>query len=86
MNIPKYPDDFFDFTNGVNITDEEINQWIQEGINSMEYDRDRDHWDISTGNARVDITRYIYNENSDKYYYIIRVSKSYAEADISEEA
>jgi hypothetical protein len=32
MNIPKFPDDFYSFHNGVDISNEEINEWTQKEI------------------------------------------------------
>ena len=32
MKIPQYPQDFYDFSKGVNLTNEEVNKWIREGL------------------------------------------------------
>ena len=32
MRIPKYPYEFYDFSNGVDVSENEINKWIKKGL------------------------------------------------------
>jgi hypothetical protein len=84
MKLPKFPDDFYSFHDGVDVSDEEINEWIQEGIKFLEINGGNDYT-ISSGNTTVAIHKYYYDDYSDEYYYDIRVSKGYYQADTYDE-
>lgn len=84
MNIPKFPDDFYSFHDGVDISNEEINEWIQKGIKELETIGGH-NYTISSGNTTVSINKFCYDEYSDEYYYDIRVSKGYYQADTYDE-
>jgi len=36
MEIPTYSDDFFDFSKGYNVKDEQINEWINKCVRELE--------------------------------------------------
>ena len=78
MKIPQYPQDFYDFSKGVDITDEEVNKWIKEGIEYLENHKDEVYYAIASGNTIIHISRYYYNDIKGYYFYDIDVAKSYA--------
>ncbi len=73
MKIPIYPKDFEDFSTGVNISNEEINQWIVDGFKYLESNPDAQFYNNSTGNASITIFREMFGEFS------INVTKDYME-------
>lgn len=76
MNLPKYPEDFFDFGKGVNISDDKINEWIAQLIDELEKEPDCYCLARSTGNTYVRIDR------DDVAKYRIFVTKNYQEKSI----
>ena len=76
----KYPTHFTvsskDFR-AIEISDEEINKWIQQGIEYFRNNKDEYYWYIESGNTCVHIHRY----DGDKEYYVI-VSKDYESCEI----
>ena len=76
----KYPTHFTvlskDFR-AIEISDEEINKWIQQGIEYFRNNKDEYYWYIGSGNTCVHIHRY----DGDKEYYVI-VSKDYESCEI----
>ena len=84
MNIPKFPDDFYSFYDGVDISNEEINEWIQRCISDLETNGGYCS-SISSGNTTVTVHKFYYDDYSDDYYYDVRVSKGYYLADTCDE-
>jgi hypothetical protein len=76
MNMPKYPDDFFDFGNGVDISNDEINKWIKEMVDELEENNNCHSLGRSTGNTYVRVNR------DDCTKYRVLVTKNYQEKDI----
>ena len=72
-----FPDAYFHFGNGKEISDGEINKWVKCGLKNI-LDKNLESWDTGTGNARVSITAY--EDEID-----IDVSKNYWEASINRE-
>ncbi|WP_025846592.1 hypothetical protein [Brevibacillus agri] len=73
---PVYPGDFFDYSKGVPIEDEEVNEWIQEAVAEL---RERD--DIrsitkATGNTRVEV-RKVHEGGVDGHYIKVLVCRGY---------
>lgn len=69
-----YPNGFFDYSSGVEINDEEINEWILECWKVMEKEK-KDTYYISSGNALV------YLVKGDDFLRVI-VCKDYQELEI----
>jgi hypothetical protein len=78
-NSPKYPSDFFDFTDGVDIPEEEINQWIAEMIQKLRDNPDWPYTGTSTGNTCVLVSR-----DGDGNNFEVMVTKSYSRAFVYE--
>lgn len=83
ITIPEYPQDFSDFSNGVNISDKEINEWISEGINTLEQNLKQSSAGCSSGNTKVMVDRYSDDDLEEDYYYEINVSKGYKQSETS---
>lgn len=80
MNIKfKYPDDYFQFntikTKSIDndLSPEEIEKFIEEGISFLEENKDVQFYRTSTGNTIVIILNY----KNEKYPYEIIVAKNY---------
>lgn len=75
-DVPIYPDDFYDFSAGVDISDKKINEWIEECITELEWEGSKEgFYTISSGNSRVSV-----HKNSEGYRIV--VAKNHSEADI----
>lgn len=75
INIPKYPDDFYQFNNDDNdvVDDKRINDWIHECRMDLDGTEPGNFYMISSGNTFV-----LLIHHDDEYYYV--VSKGYADA------
>lgn len=73
MSIPKYPEEFIDFGKGMNVSNEEINEWIKELIEELENNPKVYGVGKSTGNTYVKVDR----DEIGKYR--IFVTKNYQE-------
>lgn len=75
-DVPIYPDDFYDFSTGVDISDKQINKWIEECITELEWEGNKEgFYTISSGNSYVSV-----HKNSEGYRIV--VAKNHNEADI----
>jgi hypothetical protein len=72
MNLPKYPEEFFDFGDGVNITHDEINKTIKRLVNEILGDKECYGMSSSTGNTKVSVSK-----NIEDGELIIEVFKNY---------
>lgn len=76
----KYPTHFTvsskDFT-AVEISDEEINKWIQQGIEFLRENKDEYYYFTGSGNTLV----HIYRFEGDEEYYVV-VSKDYENSEV----
>jgi hypothetical protein len=79
--IPLYPDDFFDYSDGKEIADEEINDWIKECITDMEEDFTVDVSRISCGDSTVIVLRKSICDECDAYVYDVIITNDYMEFD-----
>lgn len=74
-----YPENYYDFSGGVDCSNEEINQWIKEGIEDMKAEiRNgviKPSFNISTGNTMV--WGNIYFQRDGKYTIEVCISKHY---------
>lgn len=61
----------------IEISDEEINKWIQQGIEYFRENKDEYYYFTGSGNALV----HIYRFDGDKEYYVV-VSKDYESGEI----
>ncbi|QHZ58646.1 hypothetical protein M655_025090 [Brevibacillus sp. NSP2.1] len=77
--IPQYPKDFFDFGKGVPVTDEEINEWIQEAVTELKERDDLRSVAKATGDTRVEV-RKVHEEGADGHYIEILVCRGYQRA------
>jgi hypothetical protein len=73
FKIPNYPEDFFDFSNGVDISNEMINKWIKEMISELEGNPVATSNGISSGNTYVKVNRDNFGA------YSVTVAKDYQE-------
>ena len=73
IKIPVYPDGFFDFSDGVDISDVQINQWLEEARTNLEYADAGEFAYICSGNTLVIVLKH-----EDEYRYV--VTKAYADA------
>lgn len=71
-------EDFHDFRDGVDISDEKINEWIDKGLKYFEKYPDSPYWRarFGSGNTSVIILKWQDDDGSLPYYEII-VTKSY---------
>jgi hypothetical protein len=84
IKIPKYPDDFFSFKIGVDISDDQINEWIEKNIQYLEENKKVNLAGTASGNTFVRVTRfYPYEDNFDTYEYQVVVAKGYSSANVS---
>lgn len=76
-----YPINYFDFTNGVDCSNEEINQWIDEGLVRIKQEIkdgiENPSADCRTGNSMMHINAY--KQTNGLYTVCVKVSKSYME-------
>ena len=75
---PKYPNDFFDFKNGVNIDDDTIQLWINKAIDFLEEHISAPYYYTSSGNTMVIVFRD--NPQTDGSRYTVHASKNRAQA------
>lgn len=57
MKIPKYPEEFIDFSDGVNISNERINEIIQGLVERLSREVEISFLSSSTGNTKVEVFR-----------------------------
>jgi mRNA-degrading endonuclease RelE of RelBE toxin-antitoxin system len=76
MDLPKYPQDYFDFSNGYNIADDQINEWIKEMVEELDDNPECYGLGKSTGNTYVRVDR------DDVAKYRVFVTKNYQEKSI----
>ncbi|GAA0347830.1 hypothetical protein GCM10008931_43900 [Oceanobacillus oncorhynchi subsp. oncorhynchi] len=69
-----YPDNFFNFSNGVDVSNEDIETAIEEGMRELVDARRNDYYIWSTGNTQVLLTK-----NIDLNVINVTVSKNYKE-------
>lgn len=69
-NIPHYPEDFYDFSNGVDINDNQINVWIKQCIDYINEENTNFSF-IASGNAKVIVFKF------DDGEYEVNVIKDY---------
>ncbi len=74
-----YPEDFEDFSTGVNVNNKEINEWIQDNIKDIReqiYNGQRNPHHITLcGNTALIIVAY--KQPNEKYIFDIIVAKNY---------
>lgn len=72
VDLPTYPEDFYDYSDGKDIKNEIINEYIEQGRADLENADVGEFWYTACGNALVMIVKY-----EDEYIYI--VTKNYRE-------
>jgi hypothetical protein len=74
-------DDYFDFSCGVDVSDEEINRYVNQGLKYFENNLDEMYWRVNygSGNTAVIILKY-WDEGAKFPNYHIIVTKNYMEA------
>jgi len=81
----EYPtsESWFDFSEGVVINNEEINEWVGEVVKQLKHKiksgKKKANYHMGTGNSIVWGTIYQVSKNSNKYEILIRVAKNYSE-------
>jgi len=73
MKIPIYPKEFFDYSTGVDISDEQINEWIIDGFKYLKNNPNVQFFNNGTGNTSVTIFREMFGK------YNVNVTKNYME-------
>lgn len=76
MNIPKYPESFFDFGKGIDISNVTINEWIEDMFKELDENPDLKGLSRATGNTYVSVNR------DDCAKYRVFVTKNYQEKSI----
>jgi len=71
MKIPTYPNDYEDFSEGVDITNEQINDWVKQGFEYLQNIPEAQFYNNGTGNTEVNIFREAFGE------FNITISKNY---------
>jgi len=78
-NKINYPNDFFSFKGGEEISDDEINMCINQCIERLEADKEDDTYTyLSDGDIKVIVFRRIFNG---EYFYEVNVCKNRLEYD-----
>tara|TARA_R110000803_G_scaffold4416_5_gene14875 strand:- start:309 stop:659 length:351 start_codon:yes stop_codon:yes gene_type:complete len=74
-------DDYYDFSCGLDATDEWINKYIDQGLKYFENNLDENYWRVSysSGNTSIIILKY-WDEDAKFPNYNIIVSKNHMEA------
>ena len=72
-----YPDDFYSFENGLDISNEKIKEWIKDGYENMNK-RNTDFYYVSSGNTFV----FMHNTSGELY---IMVTKNFKDISIDKE-
>lgn len=66
--------------------DSEIDMWVKSCITTLENDKNKHETLRGTGNTKVFVQRFYYEESEDSdYYYEVTVCKNYEEAMIERE-
>lgn len=78
MKLPKYPNDFFDYSQGINVNDYTINEWIKHCVQELEQDPTKSTYQIGMGNTFVQVDRV----ECGAVKYEVRVAKNYWEEEI----
>lgn len=73
----RFPKKFYSFKDGVDISNEEIENKINEMIDKMETYSDFWNMNWATGNTAIFINKYWYDDKETEYYYSINVCKNY---------
>lgn len=71
IEVPLFPDDFEQYTGNKQITDDKINDWIEECIILLESDKAETYATAQAGDTKLVVLR-IYDD-ADNYHYIIEV-------------
>lgn len=71
IELPLFPDDFEEYTGEKQISDDKINDWIEECIILLESDKSETYATAQAGDTKLVVLR-IY-EDADNYHYIIEV-------------
>jgi hypothetical protein len=71
VELPFFPEDFFHYDGGKHISDEEINQWIEECVLFLEQEQEEFICTANSGDSKVMVMR-VFDEEDD-YRYIIEV-------------
>jgi hypothetical protein len=71
IELPLFPDDFEEYTGNKQISDDKINDWIEECIILLESDKSETYATAQAGDTKLVVLR-IY-EDADNYHYIIEV-------------
>ena len=74
---PVYPKDFYDFADGVQVQTDEINRWIQEGIEDLRSGKAKDSTFLGSGNTMV----IVFDMAGDDQYSVF-VCPGYKESEI----
>ena len=71
IELPLFPEDFEEYTGEKKITNDKINDWIEECIILLESDKSETYATAQAGDTKLVVLR-IY-EDADNYHYIIEV-------------
>lgn len=80
MNRIKFPNDFFDFNNGVPKSDSDIELYVNQMIEYLKENPEKQFTNRSQGNLSIIVYKYFYGDND--YSYTVQVSKGYFEKTI----
>jgi hypothetical protein len=71
IELPLFPDDFEEYTGNKQISDDKINDWIEECIILLESDKAETYATAQAGDTKLVVLR-IYDD-ADNYHYVIEV-------------
>lgn len=83
IELPLYPNDFYHFQGGKQISEEEINMWIEECVLYLEQEQDEFICTAQSGDTKVMVMRVF--EDAEMYHYIIEVYKDRYSIEIAPE-
>lgn len=79
-----YPISFDDWSDGVDISNEQINEWIKEGIEKLENNKHIKEYrstSLASGNTIVHIAR-VWDDYHQQHFYAVDVCKNYKSIEV----
>lgn len=71
IELPLFPDDFEEYTGNKQISDDKINDWIEECIILLESDKGETYATAQAGDTKLVVLRIF--DDADNYHYVVEV-------------
>jgi len=71
IELPLFPEDFEEYTGNKQISDDQINEWIEECIILLESDKSETYATAQAGDTKLVVLRIF--EDADNYHYVVEV-------------